>query len=169
MKPTIEINNLTHRFGEKTVLNNISFDVQPGEIFGLLGPSGAGKTTISKAIFQATNSDRYVNVPNSTSASMQNALTEANSGVVLYDDIPHAGYDKCSSENKDKLELLIRSVGDMGAERRTARKSNSRPFPKRAMTAVTSEAPFFISDSSTLRCLFINMIDLQYKCNTWKK
>lgn len=131
----------------------------------IYGESGAGKTTISKAIFQATNSDRYVNVPNSTSASMQNALTEANSGVVLYDDIPHAGYDKCSSENKDKLELLIRSVGDMGAERRTARKSNSRPFSKRAMTAVTSEAPFFISESSTLRCLFINIkkgsIDLE--------
>ena len=131
----------------------------------IYGESGAGKTTISKAIFQATNSDRYVNVPNSTSASMQNALTEANSGVVLYDDIPHAGYDKCSSENKDKLELLIRSVGDMGAERRTARKSNSRPFSKRAMTAVTSEAPFFISESSTLRCLFIN---IKKEASTWK-
>lgn len=46
MDQAICIKNLNHRFGEKVVLNNISFSVQPGEIFGLLGPSGAGKTTL---------------------------------------------------------------------------------------------------------------------------
>lgn len=42
----IVINQLSHKFGEKEVLKNISFDVKRGEIFGLLGPSGAGKTTL---------------------------------------------------------------------------------------------------------------------------
>lgn len=37
--------NLTKSFNEKTVVNNISFEVKPGEIVGLLGPNGAGKTT----------------------------------------------------------------------------------------------------------------------------
>lgn len=43
---TIRIRKLCRSFGEKVVLDNISFDVGKGEIFGLLGPSGAGKTTL---------------------------------------------------------------------------------------------------------------------------
>lgn len=46
MEKAIEIKELTHRFGEKRVLDHISFSVEKGEIFGLLGPSGAGKTTL---------------------------------------------------------------------------------------------------------------------------
>lgn len=46
MEKAIEIRDLTHRFGEKTVLDHIDFSVEKGEIFGLLGPSGAGKTTL---------------------------------------------------------------------------------------------------------------------------
>ncbi len=41
----IEIKNLTKRFGDKLAVDNISFNVQRGEIVGFLGPNGAGKTT----------------------------------------------------------------------------------------------------------------------------
>ncbi len=41
----IQIENLTKRYGAKTVLDNISFHVNDGEIVGFLGPNGAGKTT----------------------------------------------------------------------------------------------------------------------------
>ena len=36
---------LVKRYGKRTVVNGVSFDVKQGEIVGLLGPDGAGKTT----------------------------------------------------------------------------------------------------------------------------
>lgn len=50
MKNAIKVSGLSHSYGEKTVLKNINFGIEEGEIFGLLGPSGAGKTTIIKIL-----------------------------------------------------------------------------------------------------------------------
>ena len=44
----IQINDVCKAFDQLQVLNNISLSVEEGEIFGLLGPSGAGKTTLIK-------------------------------------------------------------------------------------------------------------------------
>ena len=42
----IKVHQISKRFGNKTALNQIQFNVDKGEIFGFLGPSGAGKTTL---------------------------------------------------------------------------------------------------------------------------
>jgi ABC-2 type transport system ATP-binding protein len=43
--PAVEVEGLTKRYGDRLVLEDLSFVVERGEVFGLLGPNGAGKTT----------------------------------------------------------------------------------------------------------------------------
>ena len=46
----IQVENLTHRYGDRTALANVSFEVRKGEIFGLLGPNGGGKSTLFRIL-----------------------------------------------------------------------------------------------------------------------
>lgn len=50
---SLQIINLTKRFGDQTALNNINIDINTTEIIGLLGPNGAGKSTLMKSIVGA--------------------------------------------------------------------------------------------------------------------
>jgi len=44
------VRDLVHRYKERTALHGVSFDVQPAELFGLLGPNGSGKTTLFRIL-----------------------------------------------------------------------------------------------------------------------
>ena len=46
----IQVRNIVHRYGNRTALDNVSFDVRPAELFGLLGPNGSGKTTLFRIL-----------------------------------------------------------------------------------------------------------------------
>ena len=65
---SIIVNNLTKTYGKKTekvlAVDDVSFDVNPGEIFGLIGPDGAGKTSIFRML-------TTVLLPDSGSASIE--------------------------------------------------------------------------------------------------
>ena len=61
----LEVRGLVKKFGRRTVVDGVSFEVNPGEVVGLLGPNGAGKTT---------------------SFRMATGQTVPNDGLVLFDD-----------------------------------------------------------------------------------
>ena len=50
LQPIIKVMNFTKKYGDFTAVENISFSVEKGEIFGLLGPNGAGKTSTLESL-----------------------------------------------------------------------------------------------------------------------
>lgn len=58
----IEINNLTKLYNNNRGVKNISLTVQQGDILGLLGPNGSGKTTVMKAILNLVHSEGDIKV-----------------------------------------------------------------------------------------------------------
>jgi len=70
---TIHTKNLVKKYGSRTVVNDVSFDVSQGEIVGLLGPNGAGKTTSFYQVVGLVKSDKgevYLSEANITKLPM---------------------------------------------------------------------------------------------------
>ncbi|MBP3840601.1 MAG: ABC transporter ATP-binding protein [Bacilli bacterium] len=86
----IEVKNLVKKFGNKKVINEINFKVSEGEIFGFLGPSGAGKTTLIKMLigeYSITSGEARVFdvVPNKLSYSIMNKISAVMDNFGLYE------------------------------------------------------------------------------------
>jgi ABC-2 type transport system ATP-binding protein len=63
MVALVQVENLTKKFGDKTVLQDIHFEIQSGEIVGLLGANGAGKSTLLRilcGLIPATEGQVYI-------------------------------------------------------------------------------------------------------------
>jgi len=57
MSYLLNVENLVKRFGENTVVNDLSFHISPGECLGVIGPNGAGKTTTLRMCLGLTSPD----------------------------------------------------------------------------------------------------------------
>ena len=79
----VEVKNLTKKYGSKTVLDNVSFDVKDGEILGFLGPNGAGKSTTIKAMLNMIHADAGSAEILGMSVAENETECKKNIGVVL--------------------------------------------------------------------------------------
>lgn len=120
----------------------------------IYGDSGCGKTTISKALYDNSYDNRFLSLATSTEASILKKLSSVFSGVIIVDDVPHSAVNRCSKKDLDKLEMVLRTYGDVGAEKSTAR---GQLASTSAWAVVTAEALFVTIASSVLRILPIHL------------
>jgi ABC-2 type transport system ATP-binding protein len=90
--PAIHVENLTRRFGEFVAVDRVSFQVQPGEIMGYLGPNGCGKTTTIRLLLGLLKPDGgQANVLGFDSASQSEQIRACcgymSQKFALYDDL----------------------------------------------------------------------------------
>ena len=55
MQPILTLTNLTKRFGPLTAVNNLSFTIEKGNVYGILGPNGSGKSTTLGIVLNVVN------------------------------------------------------------------------------------------------------------------
>ena len=77
----LQIKNISKKFGDHVALDNVSFNVNPGEVVALIGPSGGGKSTVLRSI---------------------NFLEEIDSGEILFNDV---------SLTKDNINIYRPKIG----------------------------------------------------------
>jgi ABC-2 type transport system ATP-binding protein len=56
-KPTVAIEHIVKTYGKRRVVDDVSFSVAPGQVFGLIGPNGAGKTTTIRIMMDIIRPD----------------------------------------------------------------------------------------------------------------
>jgi ABC-2 type transport system ATP-binding protein len=78
MNPTVEVSHLSKRFGDTLAVDDVSFAVKQGEIFGLLGPNGAGKTTTIRLMLDIFKPDQ------GTVSILDGPMTEAKKERIGY-------------------------------------------------------------------------------------
>ncbi|KQL33057.1 polar amino acid ABC transporter ATP-binding protein [Bacillus sp. FJAT-25509] len=114
----LKVNNLTKQFNKQTVLNEVSFEVNKGEIVTLLGQSGAGKTTILRCINGLESFDGgSIEIDGQMIKSKKDLLkVRKNVGLVFqnYNLFPH----KTVIENIIEAPILVLSMNKEEATKR---------------------------------------------------
>ena len=145
----IQVEDLKIHYGEFVAVDNLSFSVKKGSVFGLIGPNGAGKTTTIKAI--ATLIEPTYGEIKLGDTSVLHEPEEARSMLgympdfpPVYDDLrveefcdlfAHA-YGQSATERKEKVDLALAQT-DLANKRRDLCKSLSRGMKQRALLAKT--------------------------------
>jgi ABC-2 type transport system ATP-binding protein len=121
----IDVRNLTKKFGETTAVDNLTFSVAEGEVFGLLGPNGAGKTTTVRmlcCLISKTSGEveigGYPIGSDSDSLAIRQMIGLVPDNVGLYEELtPYENLDyygklyECPEEvRREKIEYFLRMM-----------------------------------------------------------
>jgi ABC-2 type transport system ATP-binding protein len=122
--PLISVQNLVHRYENRTALNGVSFDVRPAELFGLLGPNGSGKTTLFRILSTLMIPTGGRAIVMGCDAATDAASLRRQIGVVFqspsidpkltaYENLWHQGhlYGLHGSALKNRAEEILKRVG----------------------------------------------------------
>ena len=122
----IKVCELSHAFKEKSVLENISFEIKKGEIFGLLGPSGAGKTTLINILTGQLTATGGSSMILNTESSKLTGEQYTKLGIMMdnfglyermncYDNLKF--YQKIDGRAMDDIEEILKRVGLLEAKK----------------------------------------------------
>jgi len=143
MENAITMSNINKVFGAKTAIKDVSIEIKKGELFGFLGPSGAGKTTTIKIVTgqlqqnrgTATILGRDTTALNHEIYSQVGIVTD-NSGLYenmsAYDNL--ALFSKILNTKKKEIAPLLKKVG-LGDERNKQVKKFSKGMKQRLILA----------------------------------
>lgn len=159
MDHAIQTQELVHCFGERLILNRINLQIEKGEIFGLLGPSGAGKTTLIKILtgqLKPTEGEASVMGKN---VGRLNGNDYSRIGIMmdnfgLYDRL--SCYDnlklfaKIHNQSMEKIDKVLQKVG-LASANKTAAMNLSKGMRNRLLfaRALLSEPDILFLDEPT--------------------
>ena len=124
MPSILQANNLVRKFGDLLAVDNVSFDIQEGEIFSLLGPNGAGKTTtisMLSTLLAPTSGDARINGFSIINDNMQvrKYIGIVPQEIALYDDLTAMEnlhywgrlYDLGGRELEQRVQEVLEQIG----------------------------------------------------------
>jgi ABC-2 type transport system ATP-binding protein len=153
----MHVEKVSKRFGENQVLNNVSLDVKQGEIFGLIGLNGVGKTTLIKIILNLLSQDEgavsFFGEPTATPASRRHIsyLPEKFYPSPLLTGLEFlqlslSYYGKKLDEEKAKQKAQILHLDPSVLKRRVSSYSKGMGQKLGLLSVFLAETPLFLLD-----------------------
>ena len=110
MEKIITVQNLRKAYKKEIAVENVSFELMPGNIIGLLGPNGAGKTTTLKMITNLCSKDKGKIVIDDVSLDVDPGLALSKVGAAL--DTPSFYQELTARENIECFASLYKNIPD---------------------------------------------------------
>ncbi|MEW5796033.1 MAG: ABC transporter ATP-binding protein [Candidatus Zixiibacteriota bacterium] len=159
----ISVNNLIKRFGSIVAVDNVSFDIAPGSLFGLLGPNGAGKsTTINMMVGALAPDSGSVNINgggNPLEPSVRRGIGNAPQALAIYEDLTGEEnltffgrlYGLSGKQLRERVQFCLTFSGLV--DRRADRVSTYSGGMKRRLNlacAIVHDPPLILLDEPTV-------------------